>query len=383
MKINGTDIRVYNAKQLTADVQPPSIVNNYEWLSGATLPTELETDVQMGHLKLSIYFKGKDRNSIIRSASEFMMNFTKPCRLELDGYKGTYIGFITSNDYEKKNVKQRYVVNVEFDGFFVDDDLSITFDGKTSASFYKVGTRDTPCVVEVYAKSTLTNYTINGLGEDIVVESLAAGKTVVIDAKTGLVTIDGANAFDKVDLWEFPVLKAGETALTFSNTKAIETYLNDNLDLEIKGDWQVFRFEYPVMKDGKPVLDENRKQVTKGRMLDFMGFQFHHDRTTIRKSNIESARRKANHISKQDKISWYNASVMLSYMGLFKHTDTYNYYIEYIKPKINVKKLKRIVSKHSRKENEQHDRLEKGDRNTAGTSGGNRQDIVSVNGLSA
>lgn len=41
-----------------------------------------------------------------------------------------------------------------------------------------------------------------------------------LDAKTGLVTIDGANAFDKVDLWEFPVLKAGETALTFSNTKA-------------------------------------------------------------------------------------------------------------------------------------------------------------------
>ena len=121
-------------------------------------------------------------------------------------------------------------------------------------------------------------------------------------------------------------------------------------------------------KDGKPVLDENGKQVTKGRMLDFMGFQFHHDRTTIRKSNIEAARRKANHISKQDKISWYNASVMLSYMGLFKHTDTYNYYIEYIKPKINVKKLKRIVSKHSRKENE-HDRLEKGDDVLSASSG--------------
>ena len=74
-------------------------------------------------------------------------------------------------------MKQRYVVNLEFDGFFVDDDLSITFDGKTSASFYKVGTRDTPCVVEVYAKSALTNYTITGLGEDdIIIESLAARK---------------------------------------------------------------------------------------------------------------------------------------------------------------------------------------------------------------
>lgn len=164
---------------------------------------------------------------------------------------------------------------------------------------------------------------------------------------------------------------------------AIETYLNENLDLEIKGDWQVFRFEYPVFdKGGNPVLDKDGKQVTKGRMLDFMGFQFHHDRTTIRKSNIEAARRKANHISKQNKISWYNASVMLSYMGLFKHTDTYNYYIDYIKPKINVKKLKRIVSKHSRKENV-HDRLEKGDRNTAGQAGGGRQDIVAVNGLPA
>ena len=33
-------------------------------------------------------------------------------------------------------------------------------------------------------------------------------------------TIDGANAFDKVDLWAFPVLKSGETALTFSDTNA-------------------------------------------------------------------------------------------------------------------------------------------------------------------
>jgi len=221
MKINGIDIRKYDAKQLTADVQPPSFSNSYEWLTSAALPTEFETEVQMGHLKLSIYFKGKDRNNIIRAASEFMSNFTKACKMELDGYKGTYIGFITTNDYEKKNVKQRYIVNLEFDGFFVDDDLSITFDGKTSASFYKVGTRDAPCVVEVYAKSTLTNYTISGLGEDdIIIESLAAGKTVVINAKTGLVTIDGANAFDKVNMWTFPVLKTGETALTFSNTKA-------------------------------------------------------------------------------------------------------------------------------------------------------------------
>ena len=71
MKINGIDIKKYDAKQLTADVQPPSFSNSYEWLTSAALPTEFETEVQMGHLKLSIYFKGKDRNNIIRAACYF------------------------------------------------------------------------------------------------------------------------------------------------------------------------------------------------------------------------------------------------------------------------------------------------------------------------
>lgn len=221
MKINGTDIRKYNAKQLTADVQPPSFTNSYEWLTGATLPTELETKVEMGHLKLSIYFRGSDRNGLIRSASEFMENFKQACEMKLDGYKGKYVGYITSSDYEKKKTKGRYVVNIEFDGFFVDEDISVVFDGVYTASYYRVGTRDTPCIVEVYAKSALTNYKIAGLTDSsIVVESLAAGKTLVIDAKTGLITIDGENAFNKVDLWEFPILKAGKTSLIFTNTKA-------------------------------------------------------------------------------------------------------------------------------------------------------------------
>ncbi len=165
--------------------------------------------------------------------------------------------------------------------------------------------------------------------------------------------------------------------------RGVETYLRDERKLELKGDWQVFRFEHPVIAKGEVVLDKEGKPKTNGRMLDFMGFQFHYDRTTIRKSNLESARRKANHIDKSQKISWYNASVMLSYMGLFKHTDTYGYYTEHIKPKVNVKKLKRIVSKHSRKENEIYERMEDAARNAAGTSGGGGQDIVTDNSVPA
>lgn len=221
MKVNGTDIRKYDAKQLAADVQPPSISVNYEWITGANVPTEFDTEVKMGHLKLSVYFKGKNRNSIVRSASEFMAHFTAACDLELDGFKGKYRGFMTGNDYEKTRVKSRYIVNLEFDGFFFDDELEITFDRRTSGVFYMVGSRESPCTIEIYANSTLSNYSIKGFGtDDIVIEKLAAGKTLIIDGRKGIATVDGVSAFGSVSLWEFPSIKAGATELRFSNSAA-------------------------------------------------------------------------------------------------------------------------------------------------------------------
>ena len=157
--------------------------------------------------------------------------------------------------------------------------------------------------------------------------------------------------------------------------KAVEKYLNENLNLKIKEDWQVFRFEYPIKENGKYVLDKKGKIKTKGRMLDFMGFQFHWNRTTIRKRNLKSTQRKADHIAKDEKTSWYNAAAMLSYMGMFKHTDTYGYYLNHIKPIINIKKLKRIVSKHSRKEQRAYyERLEKSNRITGDKTGTGRSE---------
>ncbi len=221
MKVNGVDARKYDAKQLTVETQPPQTAVNYEWLTGALLPTEFETDITMGRLKLCMYFRGRDRNRLVRQMSEFMANFTGACDLELDGYKGTFRGFLAASDYEKKRVKNRYVLNLEFDGFFFDDEESVTFDGVRVGTFYPAGSRRSPCIVEVTARSGLTNYTISGFGdEDIVIKTLAAGKTAVIDGMTGLVTMDGVNVFDAVELWEFPSLEAGKTELSFSNPNA-------------------------------------------------------------------------------------------------------------------------------------------------------------------
>lgn len=130
--------------------------------------------------------------------------------------------------------------------------------------------------------------------------------------------------------------------------KAIKEYLGVNLKLELKDNWQVFPLA--VNSDDK-----------NGRCLDFMGFKFYRNMTTLRKSILCRATRKANKIYKKSKtgknVTWKDATSMISYMGWIDHTKTYQYYLDYIKPKVIIRSMKHKVSKHNRKENK-YDRLE-------------------------
>ena len=123
----------------------------------------------------------------------------------------------------------------------------------------------------------------------------------------------------------------------------IEKFITEELGLQIKKNWQVFRFDYA-----------DRKGKRRGRPLDFMGFKFYRDRTTIRKSILQGIRGKVNRVKRKEKITWVDAGSLLSRLGWIWHSDTYAYYERYIKPYVKVKVLKTLVSKHARKENERN-----------------------------
>lgn len=117
--------------------------------------------------------------------------------------------------------------------------------------------------------------------------------------------------------------------------------------LKIKGNWQVCRFDY-VKKD--------RKRI--GRPVDFMGFKFYRDKTVLRKHILRGMNRIARHIARRKaqgkKICCHQASSIVSRMGWIKHTDCYGWYLRHIKPLVEIRQMKGIVSKRSKKER-QHD----------------------------
>ena len=116
MKIDGIDIRKFNAKQLTVDIQPPKIAVENEWIDGAPVPLEFETFIKAGTPKLSILFRGDSRSQIVRNVSNFMALLTHGVVMQLDGYKGYYTGKLTDDSLSKTIVKTRYTVNLTFAG---------------------------------------------------------------------------------------------------------------------------------------------------------------------------------------------------------------------------------------------------------------------------
>ncbi len=108
--------------------------------------------------------------------------------------------------------------------------------------------------------------------------------------------------------------------------------------LTIKENWQIFKFDY-INKKGQRI----------GRPLDFMGFKFYRDKTTIRRSILLKATRKARKISKKKQISWYDSAQLVSYMGWYSHADCHSSYEKFIKPFASVSKCKHIISEHSKK----------------------------------
>jgi hypothetical protein len=120
---------------------------------------------------------------------------------------------------------------------------------------------------------------------------------------------------------------------------AVRIYLETELHLAINDNWQMFRFSYHDKKSGNE----------KGRAIDFMGYVFHYDRTTMRKQTLCRVREKANRIAKHEKPPWYECTQMISRAGRMKHSQTRRYFARWIKPKVNMKKLRKTVSNYGRK----------------------------------
>lgn len=108
--------------------------------------------------------------------------------------------------------------------------------------------------------------------------------------------------------------------------------------LRIKKDWQVFRFDF-TKKSGKKV----------GRCVSAMGWLFYRSKTIVRKRIILHMARIARKLKKKkDRSQRFPVSLcrsLVSLLGWITHSDTYDWYLMHIKPFVNIRTIRRIISK--------------------------------------
>lgn len=115
------------------------------------------------------------------------------------------------------------------------------------------------------------------------------------------------------------------------NMDAIKIYLHDELGLELKSNYQIFK-------------------LCEKRPLDFMGFKFYPTRTTLRGTLFLKAGRKAKAINKKEKSTLYDLKQMMSYTGWFSATNTHEAYQEHIKPYFTKRYARKRISRHDKAE---------------------------------
>ena len=217
MLVNDIDIKRYNAKLLTVDIQNSSLSNESDWPRNALTPVFIKNKRGFKVIKLEILFKGNSRDSILKNISNFMLNFIEPTILKFDKYNNNYKCILNSNNTKKTVSRSAYKVELELNGYEFGEEVEFEFNKVSSGKINALGNIKTPCIIEITPTVDLIDFIITGLTDDpIKINTLIKNEKVILNSIEGKVTVNNNNKFSDIDMWEYPKLIPGVNNITFS-----------------------------------------------------------------------------------------------------------------------------------------------------------------------
>ena len=133
--------------------------------------------------------------------------------------------------------------------------------------------------------------------------------------------------------------------------EAIQQFLHDELGLELKDDWQVFK----LYRDKRYTDKTGTPKIKRSRKISTVGYLIGRDRVMMRQKNFLRMVRQCNRAKKKKQqgksIPVKMAQGIISRMGFLKHcTDSFHAREKYIYP-LGVSKLKKIISADAKRRN--------------------------------
>ena len=223
MRIEETDISLYQAKQQRVSFEHSDMENESEWDRGSVLPYLDRNHAGFKTINITLLVKGNTREDIIGNCSSLLSLLLEPVELTLDGFCHKYTAVLMSHRENETVMERWHLLELTFQGYEHGEPTITTVSRQTSFIVANGGNVRSPCIVEITPLMGAASITLTGIcrdsftGEDLPVEirDLVTGKTVTLDGVTGLITQEGEPK--EVDAWALPSLIPGNNPITCNN----------------------------------------------------------------------------------------------------------------------------------------------------------------------
>jgi phage-related protein len=210
---------VYKATQLTVDIQPSDISINKEWSRKSISPKFLSATAKFKPIKIGLVVEDETREEVLMDISNLMSIMIGEVVLNLEGYSNIYKGTLKSVETVKTVSGGVYLLNLEFEVIEYSSDLILIANGVASKTFNIYGNTPAPTIITITPLISSPKIIINGLDNQIIVNNLYQGQSVIINCEDGfLITQNGSNKFKDWEGWDIPSISPGQRTITFSQT---------------------------------------------------------------------------------------------------------------------------------------------------------------------
>ena len=216
MFINDTPISDFGGKLLSRKISPPDIEITSFWPKKVLRPfiskiigyyyKRLDLEIELSGTPTQIEI---NKSRLIQALTSASVSFKKLGHIYTGVIAGAGIGDQV-NGYE--------VVEVEMLVYQHENPQEVEINRTLEGIIHLHSNHETPAAIEILPSANVASLTITGLGRDIILSNLTAGKLVIIDGENGLVTEDGLNKWPDYDSWGFPRLTPGENIIQLSDT---------------------------------------------------------------------------------------------------------------------------------------------------------------------
>lgn len=209
MYIDNENIKNYGAKLLEYAVGGTMLENNN--LTGKLSILLFSQRPTCKPLSITLTFEAGTRGAVTERVSSLTALFLGRHEIRLpDGF--TYTAILNDDGIgeTKQLMENWFEVTYQFTAIQHKELETIYL--AASSSFFASGTAETYCRYELSPNKTMEDFTIN----EIRVKNLTGGKPFLIDGISKKVFEDGGNAFQKVELIDFPTVHPGENTVSIS-----------------------------------------------------------------------------------------------------------------------------------------------------------------------